>query len=379
MVPVGLRVADGPPAAWRGATGHPSDTAGPKHRRGWGYGGPRVRREQHECFAVQGRQPLAEQGAPCLAEVRSDPGWDVRTTTGTDHDLDASALCGESSEVASNALPSSATTTRARTVRSSTPATPSPVKAGGDDEIIKVNLATVLADVAMTVIPIPIHAATRAHHCGQVRHASIRVVNQASGVDIARYDLSEGAATETAMVFGELYRSGAEWEFRAGGQGCACGPSASSTTSASASGLRTPVPPSASPHGDIPSACGRRALPAGRRSRRPPPSPRPTSGALYVHQPHQGSEDQPDQVRHDSPQPRTDGAGMAAACAHGLPPQTDGPHGGRPRRLSGPVRGPQGRGGRLLPAPGRHLQCREALRRQPHRRRRCGGRRGDHG
>ncbi|MCF2437272.1 TerD family protein [Streptomyces thinghirensis] len=43
------------------------------------------------------------------------------------------------------------------------------------------------------------------------------------GAEIARYDLSEDAATETAMVFGELYRNGAEWKFRAVGQGYASG------------------------------------------------------------------------------------------------------------------------------------------------------------
>ena len=37
--------------------------------------------------------------------------------------------------------------------------------------------------------------------------------------ELARYDLSEDASTETAMVFGELYRHGAEWKFRAVGQG----------------------------------------------------------------------------------------------------------------------------------------------------------------
>ncbi|MGV9414971.1 TerD family protein, partial [Nocardia sp. NPDC003693] len=31
------------------------------------------------------------------------------------------------------------------------------------------------------------------------------------------------ASTETAMVFGELYRNGAEWKFRAIGQGYASG------------------------------------------------------------------------------------------------------------------------------------------------------------
>ncbi|MEH0528786.1 TerD family protein [Streptomyces stelliscabiei] len=32
------------------------------------------------------------------------------------------------------------------------------------------------------------------------------MVNHAGGTEIARYDLSEDASTETAMVFGELYR-----------------------------------------------------------------------------------------------------------------------------------------------------------------------------
>ena len=41
--------------------------------------------------------------------------------------------------------------------------------------------------------------------------------------ELARYDLSEDASTETAMIFGELYRNGAEWKFRAVGQGYASG------------------------------------------------------------------------------------------------------------------------------------------------------------
>jgi len=56
-----------------------------------------------------------------------------------------------------------------------------------------------------------------------VRNAFIRVVNQAGNTEITRYDLSEDASTETAMVFGELYRSGSDWKFRAVGQGYADG------------------------------------------------------------------------------------------------------------------------------------------------------------
>jgi len=49
------------------------------------------------------------------------------------------------------------------------------------------------------------------------------VVNQSDNAELGRYDLSEDASTETAMVFGEVYRSGAEWKFRAVGQGYASG------------------------------------------------------------------------------------------------------------------------------------------------------------
>ena len=48
-------------------------------------------------------------------------------------------------------------------------------------------------------------------------------MNQADNSELARYDLSEDASTETAMVFGELYRNGAEWKFRAVGQGYTSG------------------------------------------------------------------------------------------------------------------------------------------------------------
>ena len=49
------------------------------------------------------------------------------------------------------------------------------------------------------------------------------MVDAANGTELARYDLSEDASTETAMVFGELYRNNGEWKFRAIGQGYASG------------------------------------------------------------------------------------------------------------------------------------------------------------
>jgi tellurium resistance protein TerD len=70
------------------------------------------------------------------------------------------------------------------------------------------------------VVAVTIHdAETRKQNFGMVSKAYCRVVNQDGGTEIARYDLSEDASTETAMIFGEVYRNGAEWKFRAVGQG----------------------------------------------------------------------------------------------------------------------------------------------------------------
>jgi tellurium resistance protein TerD len=163
--------------------------------------------------------------APGLTAVTVGLGWDVRTTTGTDFDLDASALLLDATgKVVSdkhfvffNNLKSPDGSVE-HTGDNLTG------EGEGDDEAIKVNLATVPAEVERIVFPVSIYdAETRQQSFGQVRNAFIRVVNQAGGTEIARYDLTEDASTETAMVFGELYRNGAEWKFRAVGQGYASG------------------------------------------------------------------------------------------------------------------------------------------------------------
>ncbi|RYD28390.1 MAG: chemical-damaging agent resistance protein C, partial [Verrucomicrobiaceae bacterium] len=53
--------------------------------------------------------------------------------------------------------------------------------------------------------------------------AFVRVVNAADNSEIVRYDLSEDFSVETALIFGEVYRNGTEWKFRAVGQGFAGG------------------------------------------------------------------------------------------------------------------------------------------------------------
>ncbi|MFJ4910028.1 TerD family protein [Streptomyces sp. NPDC093249] len=175
-------------------------------------------------LAKGGNVSLSKE-APGLTAVLVGLGWDVRTTTGAAYDLDASALlCDASGKVVSDGhfvFYNNLTSPDGSVEHTGDNLTG---EGDGDDESIKVNLAGVPADIAKVVFPVSIHdAENRGQSFGQVRNAFIRVVNQANGQEIARYDLSEDASTETAMVFGELYRHGVEWKFRAVGQGYASG------------------------------------------------------------------------------------------------------------------------------------------------------------
>ena len=163
--------------------------------------------------------------APGLTAVVVGLGWDVRTTTGGDFDLDASALLTSPEQkvlsdkhfVFFNNLKSPDGSVE-HTGDNLTG------EGEGDDEQIKVNLATVPPEVAKVVFPVSIYDAdNRQQNFGQVRNAFIRIVDRSDNNELARFDLTEDASTETAMVFGELYRHGGEWKFRAVGQGYASG------------------------------------------------------------------------------------------------------------------------------------------------------------
>ncbi|MGK4581393.1 TerD family protein [Kitasatospora sp. HPMI-4] len=163
--------------------------------------------------------------APGLTAVVVGLGWEVRSTTGADFDLDASALlCTEAGRVLSDqhfVFFNNLRSPEGSVEHSGDNLTGG---GGGDDEQIKVDLTAIPPGVAKVVFPVSIYDAdTRGQNFGQVRNAFIRVVNQATGTEIARYDLTEDASTETAMVFGELYRLGTDWKFRAIGQGYASG------------------------------------------------------------------------------------------------------------------------------------------------------------
>ena len=163
--------------------------------------------------------------APGLTAVLVGLGWDARTTTGNDFDLDASAIMlTAEGKVLSDSHFVFFNNTKSPDGSVEHAGDNTTGEGDGDDEALTVNLAGVPAEVTRVVFPVSIYDAdSRGQSFGQVRNAYIRIVNQTGSAEIARYDLSEDASTETAMVFGELYRNGSDWKFRAVGQGYASG------------------------------------------------------------------------------------------------------------------------------------------------------------
>lgn len=158
---------------------------------------------------------------PTLKNIIIGLGWDARPTDGADFDLDASAfMVKEDGKVRSDSDFIFYNQTKS-TCGSVEHTGDNRTGAGdGDDESLIVILDKVPADIQRVVFTVTIHdAESRKQNFGQVSNAFIRVVNKDSGNEVARFDLSEDASIETAMVFGEIYKHGGEWKFKAVGQG----------------------------------------------------------------------------------------------------------------------------------------------------------------
>jgi tellurium resistance protein TerD len=171
-----------------------------------------------------GNVSLTKQ-APNLSQIAVGLGWDARSTTGAAFDLDASALgLGEDKKIVSDAWFIFFNQLRSPDGSIEHLGDNTSGVGEGDDEVINIDLNAVPPNVATVTFTVSIYEAdSRSQSFGQVRNAYIRVVNRADGSELARYDLSEDASTETAMIFGEVYRNGAEWKFRAVSQGYASG------------------------------------------------------------------------------------------------------------------------------------------------------------
>ena len=90
----------------------------------------------------------------------------------------------------------------------------------GDDEVIEVDLNKIGADIQEVLFVVTVHEASlRKQNFGQVRNSYIRIVDQNSGSEIAKYELDEDFSIETGVEFGRLYRRDGKWKFEASGIG----------------------------------------------------------------------------------------------------------------------------------------------------------------
>ena len=92
----------------------------------------------------------------------------------------------------------------------------------GDDEQIVIALNRVPAEYDRIVMVVNLYQAQqRKQHFGMIRNAFIRIVDTRGNQELCRFNLSDDYSGMTAMIFGEVYRHGAELKFNAVGQGTA--------------------------------------------------------------------------------------------------------------------------------------------------------------
>ena len=170
----------------------------------------------------KGQKVSLTKDNPGLKNVVVGLGWDVNAfDTGSSFDLDASVfMLGDNGKVSSqddfvffgNRVHTSGSVEHMGDNRTG--------DVDGDDEQIKVDLSKVPANISRIVFTVTIYdAEVRNQNFGQVNNAFVRIVDAATNAELIRYDLCEDFSIETAVVFGELYRNGAEWKFNAIGSG----------------------------------------------------------------------------------------------------------------------------------------------------------------
>jgi tellurium resistance protein TerD len=162
---------------------------------------------------------------PSMTKLVIGLGWDPRPTDGQDFDLDASAfMLSEAGKARSEADFIFFNQLRSGCGSVEHTGDNRTGEGDGDDEQLKLNLTSMPTTVQRVAITVTIHEAEqKGQSFGQVSNAFIRVINEETQVEVVRYDLSEDYSTETAMIFGEVYRHNGEWKFKAVGQGYAGG------------------------------------------------------------------------------------------------------------------------------------------------------------
>lgn len=173
-----------------------------------------------------GRVSLSKEN-PGLKKILVGLGWDARATDGANYDLDASVFILTAGDRVRNDQDFIFYNNLKGANGAVEHMGDNRTGAGeGDDEVVKLNLEKLDAqpDIGKIAMVVTIHdAENKGQNFGQIENAFIRVVNEETGQEIVRFDLTEDYSIETAMIFGEIYKREGEWRFSAVGQGFAGG------------------------------------------------------------------------------------------------------------------------------------------------------------
>ncbi|WP_366934366.1 TerD family protein [Selenomonas sp.] len=170
----------------------------------------------------KGQKVDLTKGNPGLSKLLVGLGWDVnKYDGGSDFDLDAAAfLLDANGKVTSDADFVFFNNLKHASGSVEHMGDNLTGEGDGDDEQIKVDLSKVPANIDKIDFTVTIYdAEARKQNFGQVSNAYIRVVDEAKGQELIRFDLGEDFSVETAVIVGELYRHGGEWKFNALGSG----------------------------------------------------------------------------------------------------------------------------------------------------------------
>lgn len=150
-------------------------------------------------------------------------GWDPNEGTGHDFDLDASAfMIDENRQIPGETffVFYGNTDSPDSSLRHTGDDPTGGNSADGDDESIEVDLTKVDPRINEILIVVTIHdAIARKQNYGQVRNSYIRIVDNRTGNEVAKYELDEDFSIETAVEFGRLYKRNGQWKFEASGIG----------------------------------------------------------------------------------------------------------------------------------------------------------------
>ena len=170
----------------------------------------------------KGQKVDLTKGNPGLSKLIVGLGWDTnKYDGGSDFDLDASAfLCGDNGKVSADSDFIFYSNTKHSSGAVEHTGDNTTGLGDGDDEVIKVDLSLVPANVSRIDFTVTIYEAeSRGQNFGQVSNAYIHIMDETNGTELIRYDLGEDFSIETAIVVGELYRHNGEWKFNAIGSG----------------------------------------------------------------------------------------------------------------------------------------------------------------